>query len=80
MIMGIVDLVKDKDNFPCIIMEKCDQSVQDIIMKNQEEPIPEKQIIRILTMTCIALYHIHSKKMVHRDLKPGNILQKYVGT
>jgi serine/threonine protein kinase len=23
MIIGIVDLVKDEDNFPCIIMEKC---------------------------------------------------------
>jgi hypothetical protein len=23
MIIGIVDLVKDKGNFPCIIMEKC---------------------------------------------------------
>ena len=23
LIMGIVDLVKDQENFPCIIMEKC---------------------------------------------------------
>ena len=23
MIMGMVDLVKDPENFPCIIMEKC---------------------------------------------------------
>ena len=74
MIMGIVDLVKDKDDFPCIIMEKCNQSLQDIIQKNQEQLITEKQVLRILTMICITLQHIHSKEMVHRDLKPANIL------
>jgi NIMA (never in mitosis gene a)-related kinase 1/4/5 len=74
MIMQIVDLVKDKDNFPCIIMDKCNQSVLDIIRKNQEKPIPEKQVLRIFTMICMSLYAIHLKKMVHRDLKPANIL------
>ena len=74
MIIEIVDLVKDKDDFPCIIMEKCNQSLQDIIQKNQEQLITEKQVLRILTMICISLYHIHSKKMVHHDLKPANIV------
>ena len=31
MIIEIVDLVKDKDNFPCIIMEECKQSLETII-------------------------------------------------
>ena len=74
MIMGMVDLVKDLENYPCIIMEKCNQSLLDIIKKSQEYPIPENYILRILTMICISLHHIHSKKVVHRDLKPANIL------
>ena len=73
MVMGIVDLVRDKDN-PCLIMEKCHQSLADLINSYKEEPIPEKHILRILAMICIPLYHIHSKKMVHRDLNPNNIL------
>jgi serine/threonine protein kinase len=72
--MGIVDIIKDLDNFPCIIMEKCNQSLTDLINNFQDNPIPEKQILRILAMICIPLYHIHQKNMVHRDLNPNNIL------
>ena len=74
MIMGMVDLVKDPENFPCIIMEKCNQSLGNIVKEHKEEFIPEKQILRIFTMICIPLFHIHSNKMIHRDLKPDNIL------
>ena len=77
--MRIFDVVKDKDNFPCIIMEKCNQSLGNII-KNYPKPfLPEKYVVRIITMICIPLYNIHSKKIVHRDLKPDNILSKFIG-
>ena len=74
MIINIKDLVKDKDNFPCIIMEKCNQSVGNIIKDYASKLIPEKHILRIFTMICVPLYYIHSNKIVHRDLKPDNIL------
>ena len=74
MIIGMIDLVKDEENNPCIIMERCNQSLGNIIKGYQEEFIPEKRVLRILTMICIPLYHIQSKKMIHRDLKPDNIL------
>jgi fused len=74
MIIGMVDLVKDDENYPCIIMEKCNQSLGKIIRGYEEDSIPEKRVLRIFTMICIPLYLIHSKKMIHRDLKPDNIL------
>ena len=74
MIINIKDLVKDKENYPCIIMEKCNQSVGNIIKDYASELIPEKYIVRIFTMICVPLYYIHSNKIVHRDLKPDNIL------
>ncbi len=74
MVMGIVDLIKDDDNHPCIIMEKCNQSLSTLIASYQNEKIPEKHVLRILTMICLSLFHIHSKNIVHRDLNPNNIL------
>ena len=79
MICEIVDIIKDKDDFPCIIMEKCNLSLDNIIKNYNEEYIPEKQVVRIFTMICIPLFHIHSKKMIHCDLKPENIIMKTIG-
>ncbi len=73
----MADLVKTKDNFPCIIMEKCESSLLDIIENEQE--LSEDMIIRIITMVSVSLYYIHSCRNVHRDLKPGNILLTFVG-
>jgi len=41
MIIGIIDLVKDEENIPCIIMEKCNQSLADIIKEVKEDSLPE---------------------------------------
>ena len=80
MIMQIIDIVKDQDNFPWIIMEKCNNSLGNIIKDYKEDFIPEKKVLRIFTMICIPLFHMHLKKMIHRDLKPDNILQKNIGS
>jgi serine/threonine protein kinase len=34
MITGMVDIIKDKDNFPCIIMEKREFNLSYIIKKS----------------------------------------------
>ncbi len=70
----MIDLVKDEENNPWIIMEKYKQNLARIVKDYKEGLLPEKKILRIFTMICIPLFHIHSKKMVHRDFKPDNIL------
>ncbi len=79
MIMEILDIVKDSNDFACIIMEKCNLSLDNIIKNYKEEFIPEMQVLRIFTMICIPLFHIHSKKIIHCDLKPENIIMKTIG-
>ena len=79
MVCQIVDIIKDDTNFPCIIMEKCNRSLENIIKENPGQLLPEKYIVRIFTMICMTLYYIHKNGIVHRDLKPDNILQKFLG-
>ncbi len=60
-------------------MELCDGSLQDFIDQNKGKKIPEKDVLLIFTQIIRALKYIHDKGVVHRDLKPGNILFKNLG-
>jgi serine/threonine protein kinase len=37
-------------------------------------PLPEKDALRIASLLCDALRHMHEHGVIHRDLKPGNIM------
>lgn len=37
-------------------------------------PLPEKDALRIASLLCEALQHMHKNGVIHRDLKPGNVM------
>ena len=53
--------------------EKGDLYNQIKIQQEKNEHFPEKVIIDWLIQTCQALKYIHSKHIIHRDIKPQNI-------
>ena len=43
------------------------------IEQQKKKPFPESEILDYITQICLALQHIHKKKIIHRDLKSGNV-------
>jgi serine/threonine protein kinase len=56
----------------CLLLEYCAQGSMQTLMQQQD--LTEAQVAKVLVDVARALVHIHSKSVVHRDLRPGNVL------
>lgn len=57
-----------------MLIEYCDGGALDSIMVELEKPLTEPQIAYVCKNMCEALSFLHSHKVIHRDLKAGNVL------
>ncbi|XP_049456044.1 STE20-like serine/threonine-protein kinase isoform X4 [Epinephelus fuscoguttatus] len=57
-----------------ILIEFCAGGAVDAIMLELERPLTEPQIRVVCRQTLEALSYLHENKIIHRDLKAGNIL------
>ena len=71
-IVSIYD-VSVKDNLKYIVMERIDGITLKNYM-NQRGPLPPKEILNYSAQVLRALEHAHSKGIIHRDIKPQNIM------
>lgn len=62
-----------------MLLEYCDGGALDSIMIELEHPLSEVQIAYITAQLCTALSYLHDNKVIHRDLKAGNVLVTTVG-
>jgi serine/threonine protein phosphatase PrpC len=71
--------VEERKSRPYIVMELLQGQTLDALMK-QVSPLPEPDAARIASRICEALEYMHNHDVVHRDLKPQNIMLCTDGT
>ena len=65
-----------EDEHVYLQMEMCETSVEALI-GNYSTKFENKEIYRLLRHVFLGLKFIHSRGLVHLDIKPGNILKKH---
>lgn len=70
-LVPVLELVEE-DGQLCIVMERVDGgSLADLLRAG---PVPWPRAVRLVAEACAALAAAHEQGVVHRDVKPGNLL------
>ncbi|PIK37987.1 hypothetical protein BSL78_25188 [Apostichopus japonicus] len=77
-IVGLLETYLYEDKL-WMLIEFCEGGALDDIMLELEKPLMEPQIKVVCKQTLEALVFLHSSRVIHRDLKAGNILLTAAG-
>lgn len=71
-IVSIYDVGQDKDTY-YLIMEMVEgRNLKEVI--KERGPLPVQEAVDIVKQICDALEHAHDHRIIHRDIKPHNII------
>lgn len=56
-----------------VVMEKLKGDMLEMILSSQRGKLSERVTKFLITQILVALKHLHSKNIVHCDLKPENV-------
>jgi serine/threonine-protein kinase len=72
-ILKIIPIEDSEKSRPYLVMELLDGQTLERLMQ-QIKPLPESDALPIVSQICDGLQYLHSHGVVHRDLKPQNIM------
>jgi serine/threonine protein kinase len=75
----VFDVVTDDRDQPCLIMEYLNSTSLAAVLQ-EHHTLPPTEVARIGSQVAAALKEAHAVGIVHRDIKPGNILLGGNGT
>ncbi|MAF59075.1 serine/threonine-protein kinase [Ponticaulis sp.] len=67
-----------EDGRPFLVMEHVDGAPIDVFAR--EKKLPREAVLRLFLKVCDAVSHAHGRLVLHRDIKPNNILVTADGT
>ncbi|UOZ09755.1 serine/threonine-protein kinase [Amycolatopsis sp. WQ 127309] len=71
--ISVFDVVTDDNGQPCLIMEYLNSTSLAAVLQ-ERRTLPPTEVARIGAQVAAALREAHAVGIVHRDIKPGNIL------
>lgn len=77
-VVGVFD-VGETEGIPYIVMEYVEGRTLDERLR-AEGALPPDDVWRVALQVCAGLEHAHANGLVHRDLKPGNLIERSDGT
>jgi hypothetical protein len=72
-VVQVFDVGED-DGRPFIVMEHVEGGTLAEMLDGRRRSMPRAESLRLLSQLCEGLAHAHGKKLVHRDIKPQNLL------
>ncbi|KAM0026845.1 putative protein-serine/threonine kinase CMGC-CDK-Pl family [Helianthus debilis subsp. tardiflorus] len=69
--MLFVSMASNIDDQPCLVFEFRERDLQKLI---NYRPLPTAKIQKYMFQLCKGLEYIHGLSVIHRDLKPQNVL------
>ena len=72
-IVRVEDIREDGDT-PYLVMEHCTGGSLEELLEQHPKGLPLKQVLAISRAVLEALAHAHGRGVVHRDVKPSNVL------
>ena len=73
------DIYTNKKMRLCIVMDFADAGDLFTKIENAQGYFSETEILDMFTQLCLAIKHIHDRKIIHRDLKSQNIFLNKLG-
>src|SRR5262245_39348295 len=72
-VVQVFDVGEDEDR-PFIVMEHVEGGTLEDRLDRGRRSLDRREALRLLGQLCDGLGHAHAKKLVHRDIKPQNLL------